>query len=113
MTIEKTAEELGITEYELWCNSLAEYACHWITRCQNQIISHAKEIYEDKTLRDMIVTYAKSKKNFEKSIRYEFVKACLGDDITEVSCDETIDKGRAEAYKKVLDELIFERYCCA
>ena len=47
MTIEKTAEELGITEYERWCHDLAEYACTWIVKCQNKIVEHAREIFSN------------------------------------------------------------------
>lgn len=111
MTTEKTAEELGITEYELWCHDLAEYACGWIVPCQNKIVAHAREIYKSEHLREMISTYAKAKKAVDKSERDEFVKACIGDDITEVSEYETFGQSRKDAYKQVLDDLIWDRWC--
>lgn len=111
MTIEKIAEELGITEYELWCHDLAEYACQWIVPCQNKIVAHAREIYEDKTLKEMISTYAKAKRSVKKSGYNEFIKACIGDDIKEVSDYSTLDKDRATAYEQVLHDLVWARYC--
>ena len=112
MTTEKTAEELGITEFEKFCNDLAEYMCNWIPSAQNKVIPHAQEIFADKTLRKMIETYAELKTSSDRIAKYEFVKACIGEDANCVDevCEE-LCTSRMKAYAEVLNDLIFARYC--
>lgn len=97
--------------FESFCCDLATYACSWIVRCQNAIVVHARELYADETMRGMVRTYAELKTKKEDSARYQFVKACLGEDIQEVDDMQTVDGARFDAYKQVLDDLIFDRYC--
>ena len=80
----------NVTEFESFARDLAVYACSWIPRCQNQIIKHAREIFEDKTLRTMVERYAELKAEADKFSHHEFIKACLGEDITEEEVDYII-----------------------
>lgn len=102
----------NVTEFESFARDLAVYACSWIPRCQNQIIKHAREIFEDKTLRTMVERYAELKAEADKFSHHEFIKACLGEDITEIdeNCQD-IHTHSLKAYREVLDDLIFHAYC--
>lgn len=112
MTTTITAE-VEITEFEKFANDLAYYACSWVPRCRNQIIKHAREIFEDAALKAMVMTYAEEKARADKAARYEFVRACLGEDAYEVDELNEIHRAKAEHYKAVLDDLIFCSYCRA
>ena len=99
-----------ITEFEQFANDLAVYATTWVQRCQNKIIEHAHELFDDAAIRKMVHTYAVQKAYAQNAQQYEFVKACIGEDITEVD-GEDIHSHRAKVYKEVLDDLIFDTYC--
>lgn len=100
------------TEFESFARDLAVYACNWVPRCQNKIIKNAREIFEDKTLRRMIERYAELKEESDRSCRLEFIKACIGEDITEIdeNCQD-IHTHSLKSYREVLDDLIFSAYC--
>lgn len=99
-----------ISEFEQFANDLATYAVSWIPECQNKIIKHAHELFEDATMRKMLSTYAKLKETADRLDKYEFVKACIGEDITEVE-DNEYSSAHMRHYKAVLDDLIFNTYC--
>ena len=102
----------NVTEFESFARDLAVYACTWTPQCQNKIIKHVREIFEDKTLRGMVERYAELKEASDKTTRYEFIKACTGEDITEVDEDFlAINSHTTKSYREVLDDLIFHAYC--
>ena len=106
------SEAADITEFERFARSLAVYAASWVASRQNTIVEHAREIFEEKALRVMVETYAEEKEASERSRRFEFVKACLGEDISRVDEEhEDVHTARARSYFEVLNDLIYERFC--
>lgn len=102
----------GISDFEWFCrNALAVYACEWIDSCQTAIARHASEIFEDATLRSIVEKYAEEKREAKKSGEYEFVRVCIGEDINVVDNEHEIHHDAVSAYKTVLNDLIFDRYC--
>ena len=57
----------GDDEFESFANDLAVYACKWTPRCQNAIVVHARELFEDATMRELVDMYAKAKAGADKS----------------------------------------------
>lgn len=104
MTAENTVD------FKTFANDLAEYSCSWVPECQNKIIKHARELFEDKTMRDLLHKYAELKKKSERIAKDEFVNACIGEDTTEIS-DYEINNMKAKSYREVLDDLIWRAYC--
>lgn len=100
----------GDDEFESFANDLAVYACKWTPRCQNAIVVHARELFEDATMRELVDMYAKAKAEADKRERSEFVRACIGKDAGEVT-EITPERDKLKAYSTVLNDLIFHRYC--
>ena len=98
-------------EFESFANDLAVYATKWTPRCQNMIVGHARELFEDATMRTLVDMYVKAKAEADKRARSEFVRACIGKDAGEVT-ETTPERDKLKAYETVLDDLIFFRYCC-
>ena len=97
-------DQREISCFEDFARDLAEYATQWIPRCQNKIIKHAREMFADATMRDLITKYAGLKRDAEKSARHEFVMACLGEDTHEVDSDDTYERRKFKSYAEVLDD---------
>lgn len=102
----------GVSDFERFCrDALSVYACPWIDRCQTAIARHAREIFQDATLRSLVERYAEERRGADKSGTHEFVRACSGAYADNVDNEGEIHHARAVAYKTVLDDLIWERWC--
>lgn len=98
-----------VSEFEKFARDLAEYATQWIPRVQNNIAKHARELFDDATMRELIRKYAEFKRNADKDARYEFVGACLASDIDSVE-ENTFSNMKYKAYAEVLNDLIWAKY---
>lgn len=99
-----------VPEFERFARDLAVYACKWVPRCQAAIARHAREIFEDATMRELVGRYSKLAASAEKVARFEFVEACIGEDADGIE-EGGFERDQMKAYSTVLDALIFDRYC--
>lgn len=107
MTTETTTA--STEELKKFAEDLAEYACSWVDPIKKSIAKHAKEIFEDSALREMIATYADTSRMIKRCNSKDFVDAILDDDPDTIR-EHTVLKPTLDAYHRVLDDLIFYKY---